>query len=67
MRTILYTILQSERNLSKGCHARSERLARSQSEGRRFQEAVIINSSLSALGKVVLNLAARNTKSRQTA
>lgn len=37
--------------------AGSERLARSQSEGRRFQEAVIINSSLSALGKVVLALA----------
>lgn len=37
--------------------AGSERLARSQSEGRRFQEAVVINSSLSALGKVVLALA----------
>lgn len=37
--------------------AGSERLARSKSEGRRFQEAVIINSSLSALGKVVLALA----------
>lgn len=37
--------------------AGSERLARSKSEGRRFQEAVVINSSLSALGKVVLALA----------
>lgn len=37
--------------------AGSERIARSKSEGKRFQEAVIINSSLSALGKVVLALA----------
>lgn len=37
--------------------AGSERLARSKSEGQRFREAVIINSSLSALGKVVLALA----------
>lgn len=37
--------------------AGSERLARSQSEGRRFHEAVVINTSLSALGKVVLALA----------
>lgn len=37
--------------------AGSERLARSQSEGRRFQEAVLINSSLTALGKVVLAIA----------
>ncbi len=37
--------------------AGSERLARSKSEGKRFQEAVLINSSLSALGKVVLSLA----------
>ncbi len=37
--------------------AGSERLARSKSEGKRFQEAVLINSSLSALGKVVLALA----------
>jgi len=36
--------------------AGSERLAHSQSEGRRFQEAVVINTSLSALGKVVLAL-----------
>jgi hypothetical protein len=42
--------------------AGSERLARSQSEGRRFQEAVIINSSLSALGKVILSLADKNAK-----
>merc|ERR1719191_2046404 len=42
--------------------AGSERLARSQSEGRRFQEAVIINSSLSALGKVILSLADKNSK-----
>ncbi|CEM28354.1 unnamed protein product [Vitrella brassicaformis CCMP3155] len=37
--------------------AGSERIAKSKSEGRRFQEAVIINTSLSALGKVVLALA----------
>jgi hypothetical protein len=42
--------------------AGSERLARSQSEGRRFQEAVIINSSLSTLGKVILALADRTSK-----
>lgn len=41
--------------------AGSERLARSQSEGKRFQEAVVINTSLSALGKVVLALATANT------
>mmetsp|Transcript_12804 Transcript_12804/g.32313 ORF Transcript_12804/g.32313 Transcript_12804/m.32313 type:complete len:1091 (+) Transcript_12804:231-3503(+) len=40
--------------------AGSERLARSQSEGRRFQEAVVINTSLSALGKVVLALASNH-------
>lgn len=37
--------------------AGSERQAKSRSEGRRFQEAVGINSSLSALGRVVLALA----------
>lgn len=37
--------------------AGSERIARSKSEGKRFQEAVLINSSLSALGQVVLALA----------
>jgi len=42
--------------------AGSERLARSQSEGKRFQEAVIINSSLSALGKVVLALASERVR-----
>jgi len=42
--------------------AGSERLARSQSEGRRFQEAVVINTSLSALGKVVLALASDNAR-----
>ncbi|CAD7922816.1 unnamed protein product [Amoebophrya sp. A25] len=36
--------------------AGSERIARSKSEGARFQEAVVINSSLSALGRVVLAL-----------
>ncbi|CAD7951794.1 unnamed protein product [Amoebophrya sp. A120] len=36
--------------------AGSERIARSKSEGSRFQEAVMINSSLSALGRVVLAL-----------
>eukprot|EP00392_Amoebophrya_sp_AT5.2_P006938 g6950.t1 len=36
--------------------AGSERIARSKSEGARFQEAVMINSSLSALGRVVLAL-----------
>eukprot|EP00921_Rhytidocystis_pertsovi_P013201 GHVQ01021404.1.p1 GENE.GHVQ01021404.1~~GHVQ01021404.1.p1 ORF type:complete len:957 (+),score=135.13 GHVQ01021404.1:1311-4181(+) len=47
--------------------AGSERIARSKSRGRRFQEAVMINSSLSALGKVVLTVsedsrAGRNSK-----
>lgn len=36
--------------------AGSERLAKSKAEGIRFQEAVAINSSLTALGKVVLSL-----------
>ncbi|KAF4738930.1 hypothetical protein FOZ63_025535, partial [Perkinsus olseni] len=36
--------------------AGSERLAKSRSEGARFQEAVIVNSSLSALSKVILAL-----------
>ena len=36
--------------------AGSERIAKSKSEGVRFQEAVVINSSLSALGRVVLAL-----------
>lgn len=40
--------------------AGSERLARSQSEGRRFLEAVVVNTSLSALGKVVLALASNH-------
>lgn len=44
--------------------AGSERIAKSKSEGTRFQEAVVINSSLSALGRVVLALATdpRNAK-----
>ena len=57
--TILYCIKQSIHSPPSGGGvvgsvvnfvdlAGSERLARSQSEGRRFQEAVIINSSLSA-------------------
>ena len=37
--------------------AGSERLSKSKSEGTRFAEAVTINSSLSALGRVVLALA----------
>jgi hypothetical protein len=37
--------------------AGSERIAKSKSEGTRFNEAVVINSSLSALGRVVLSLA----------
>jgi len=37
--------------------AGSERIAKSKSEGKRFQEAVVINASLSALGRVVLSLA----------
>lgn len=36
--------------------AGSERLARSESEGQRLREAQSINSSLSALGKVVMCL-----------
>lgn len=36
--------------------AGSERLKRSESEGQRFKEAVIINKSLSALGNVILGL-----------
>jgi len=61
------SIVQKSRQSAKSDHvgsmvnfvdlAGSERLARSQSEGKRFQEAVVINSSLSALGKVVLALA----------
>lgn len=66
------SIVQKARNNQKGGTvesminfvdlAGSERLARSQSEGKRFQEAVVINSSLSALGKVVLALAATNAR-----
>ncbi|CAE8713916.1 unnamed protein product [Polarella glacialis] len=62
------SIVQKSRNAAKNTGvigsvvnfvdlAGSERLAKSLSEGRRFQEAVIINTSLSALGKVVLALA----------
>lgn len=36
--------------------AGSERPARSGNEGKRFQEAVVVNSSLSALSKVILAL-----------
>eukprot|EP00762_Andalucia_godoyi_P006558 ANDGO_05025.mRNA.1 Kinesin-like protein KIN-4A len=36
--------------------AGSERLKRSESEGQRFKEAVVINKSLSALGNVILGL-----------
>eukprot|EP00920_Eleutheroschizon_duboscqi_P017402 GHVT01041548.1.p1 GENE.GHVT01041548.1~~GHVT01041548.1.p1 ORF type:complete len:787 (+),score=42.20 GHVT01041548.1:4090-6450(+) len=46
--------------------AGSERLRKSHSEGRRFQEAVSINSSLSALGKVMLSLALASGGSEQS-
>lgn len=44
--------------------AGSERLAKSKAEGARFQEAVAINSSLTALGKVVLALSAEGPTAR---
>lgn len=42
--------------------AGSERIKKSHSEGQRFKEAVHINTSLSALAKVVLALSQRDEK-----
>uniref|UniRef100_A0A0G4G082 Kinesin-like protein n=1 Tax=Chromera velia CCMP2878 TaxID=1169474 RepID=A0A0G4G082_9ALVE len=47
--------------------AGSERNARSKSEGVRFEEARVINSSLSALGKVVLALSLSNRENAKNA
>ena len=43
--------------------AGSERIAKSLTEGHKFQEAILINSSLTALGKCLLSVAQGSSKS----
>jgi len=74
----VFTINLVQKDLKKGREAEtmtshfnlidlagSERLAKSKSEGKRFHEAVVINASLSALGRVVLALASNSKIGRR--